>query len=319
MKLPRLVVTSLALLAVAATFALVLDAGKQVKAQGASPQGVQVQKDLVYATHDGVELKGDLYAPAGPGPFPALVLFHGGGWQAGSKAGWASWGNYLARHGYVAFAAAYRLSKPNRPSFMESIWDTKAAVQYLRGRAAQLKVDPDRIGAMGASAGGHLAAMLALTGDNQKFANPYAADPHRSASARIKVAIPVYGVFDMIQQWEHDQLARPRDQITEKYLGGTPVDIRERFYEASPLYHASRQNAQGTRWLVAWGTKDDIVDSDRQSEVFVAHLKRAGATVRTVPIDGAPHFWLNDAPVDQEGSHNAYFAPRLLNFLRSYL
>lgn len=319
MTFHRSVVTFFVALALTLVAGLELRIVERAEAQGTSSSSVQVQSDAVYATHDGLELKGDVYMPTGAGPFGALVLIHGGGWQGGSKANWPSWGNYLARNGYVAFAINYRLAKPNKPTFMESIWDSRAAVQYLRASAAKYKVDPERIGAMGASSGGHLVAMLALTADHKKFANPSAADSQGNASAKIRAAVPVYGVFDMIQQWEHDQLTRPKDHITEKYLGGNPMDIRERFYEASPLYYASRQNAAGTRWLIAWGTQDDVVDGARQSGMFMEHLKRAGASARPVLLNGAPHFWLNDAPVDQAGSWNEFFASRLLNFLKGNL
>lgn len=282
----------------------------------ATDPGIEIQRDLVFAVHDGVELRADLYAPVGRGPFPALVLIHGGAWQTGSKNQWTSWGPHLARHGCVALAISYRLSTPKTPGFMESIWDVRSGVQFLRGRAAELSVDPDRVGGLGLSAGAHLVAMLTLAGDDARFASPYQEDPHGTLSAKLNVAVVVAGVYDLIAQWEHDQLHRPEDQFTEKYLGGTPMELRERFYEASPLYHASRQNAENTRWLVAWGTADDVVDPETQAKVFVEHLKRAGAIVRTASIPGAEHFWLIDAPVEE--GHNPYFAGRLLTFFGTW-
>lgn len=286
----------------------------------ASPQSHMepgVSPGLVYATHDGVALKGDLYVPAGEGPFGALVLIHGGGWQRGSPASFRSWGPFLAQHGYVAFAISYRLSGPERPSFPESLYDCKAAVQYLRGRGQELRIDTDRIGGMGHSAGAHLVAMLALTATNPAFSNPYE-NPHRDEPAGLKAMVPTCGVYDLIAQWEHDQLTRPRDQVTEQYLGGTPMDLRPTYYEASPLYHASQQNAGEGAWMVTWATADDVVDW-QQGSVFAEHLKRAGATVRPVELPGAGHFWMGDTAIDAQGSYNAQFAPRLLTFLRAYL
>lgn len=277
---------------------------------------IQIQRDLVYAVHDGVELRADLYTPEGAGPFAAFALIHGGAWQMGSKNQWNSWGPYLAAQGYVAFAISYRLSTPKTPSFMESIWDTKSGVQFLRGRAAELRVDPDRVAGFGLSAGAHLVAMLTLAGDDPRFAVPYREDPYRGQPAKLNVAVAVGGVFDLIRQWEHDQLHRPQDQMTEKYLGGTPMDARDRFYEASPLTHASRQNAENTRWLIGWGTEDDVVDPEPQAKVFVGHLKRAGAVVRAVPVVGAGHFWMIDSPVEE--GHNPYFAGQLLTFLETW-
>lgn len=272
---------------------------------------------VVYATRDGVALKGDLYLPAGDGPFPALVLIHGGGWQGGSPASFKTWGPFLAQQGYAAFAISYRLARPGQRAFPESLYDCKAAVQYLRGRANELRINPERIGGMGHSAGAHLVAMLALTAANASFANPYEG-PFCDLPAGLKAVVPTCGVYDLIAQWEHDQHARPKDQITERYLGGTPMDLRPTYYEASPLYHASVQNAAGGAWMVTWATADDVVDW-RQSTVFAEHLKRAGATVRPAELLGASHFWMGDTAIEQAGSYNAQFAPRLLTFLSVYL
>src|SRR5580765_1537613 len=119
---------------------------------------------VTYATHDGVALQGDLYLPAGAGPFPALVAVHGGGWQAGARNAFQFWGPYLAARGYVLFAISYRLAKKGQKMFPQAVNDVRAGVQFVRGSAAQIKVDPERIGLFGASAGGHLASLAALGG-----------------------------------------------------------------------------------------------------------------------------------------------------------
>src|SRR4051794_41032458 len=110
--------------------------------------GVQ-HATVEYATHDGMALLGDLYTPAGPGIYPALLLIHGGAWKTGSRAAYRYWGPYLARHGYVAFSVDYRLTSPGHPMYPQNVHDVKAAVQYLRGMGAAIKVDADRIGVMG--------------------------------------------------------------------------------------------------------------------------------------------------------------------------
>ncbi len=283
----------------------------------AGGEDIEITRDIVVAVHDGVELKADLYSPAGPGPFPALLLVFGGGWQRGSKEQWLRWGPFLARQGIVAFAISYRLSAPGKPTFYESLDDVRSGIQYLRGRASELKVDPERIGGMGVSAGGHLVAMLALAGDHEAFAHAIPGDPYSDLPAKLNMAIPVVGIFDMVQQWEHDQLSRTNDHITEKYLGGSPMSQRELFYLASPLYHASTENAQGTHWLLAYGTLDDVVDHQAQSLVFAQHLKRTGVVVRHLAVQGAGHFWLADGGPD-EGRFNAGFADDLKLFLRNW-
>src|SRR6266436_10132480 len=130
----------------------------------ASPP-IETHAGLTYATHDGVALAGDLYLPAGAGPFPALVAAHGGGWQAGARSSFQFWGPYLAERGYALFAISYRLAKKGQKMFPQAVNDVLAAVQFVRGSAGQIKVDPERIGLFGASAGGHLASLAALGGE----------------------------------------------------------------------------------------------------------------------------------------------------------
>jgi acetyl esterase/lipase len=277
----------------------------------------EVRLGIEYANHDGVSLLGNLYLPAAPGAYPALLLIHGGAWKMGTRAGYQYWGPYLAQRGYVAFAVDYRLATPRQPMYPQNVHDVKAAVQYLRGMGAAIKVDPDRIGAMGDSAGGHLSALLALSGDSPKLANPHSGDAYHGVSTRLRAAVPVYGVLDLLRQWEHDQVTRSRDQITEKYLGGSPMEIRDVFYEASPLSWTTIHNNQAA-FLVVWGTADDIVAAEEQSIPFVTALKRAGNYTRTVPIEGAPHFWMWE-PLDEPHSFTGFLAPKLLRFLADCL
>src|ERR1700726_2282432 len=120
-------------------------------------QQVETRGGIAYATHDGVTLQGDLYLPAGPGPFPALVAEHGGGWQAGARNAFQFFGPWLAQPGYVLFAFSYRPAKKGQKIVPQAGNDVLAAVQFGRGGAGQLKVDPERIGLFGAAAGAHLA------------------------------------------------------------------------------------------------------------------------------------------------------------------
>ena len=145
-------------------------------------QQIEARGGVSYATHDGVALAGDLYLPAGAGPFPALVGVHGGGWQAGARHAFQFWGPYLAARGYVLFAISYRLAKKGQKMFPQAVNDVRAAVQFVRGSAAEFKVDPERIGLFGASAGGHLASLAALGGAS--FQGAYPNDGHAKVSTR---------------------------------------------------------------------------------------------------------------------------------------
>jgi acetyl esterase/lipase len=116
----------------------------------------------------------------------------------------------------------------------------------------------------------------------------------------VKAVIGFYGVYDMQAQWEHDQMTRPRDQITEKFLGAAPMTSRKLFFEASPLSYVTVDN-NSTRFLLIYGREDDIVFPATQSEKFLTALKQAGFYARTIVVPGAGHFWASE-PVDEPSS-----------------
>jgi acetyl esterase/lipase len=272
---------------------------------------------IPYAERDGAQLIADFYGPQGLDKAPVLVAVHGGGWQGGNRQIYRHWGPYLARNGYAVFAISYRLSRPGAKSFPDAVYDVKAAVQFVRARAAELGVDPDRIALMGDSAGAHLAALTALAAGEPQFSSEYQNDPNAAVSPSVKAVVGFYGVYDMLAQWEHDQIARPRDQITEKFLGGSPMLIRRAYFDASPISYATVDKNR-TRFLLVYGTADDIVDPATQSQKFLTALKQSGFFVRTVVIPGAGHFWVAD-PVDDPYGFGAHAGPKVLRFLEGSL
>lgn len=277
---------------------------------------VTTKTDITFAEHDGVKLLGDLYLPKGLDKAPVLVAVHGGGWQGGNRKFYTYWGPYLAKNGYAVFAIEYRLMKPGVKTYPGAVYDTKAAVQYVRANAAELNVDPDRIGMIGDSAGGHLSALVALAGEEPQFSSEYRNDPHAQVSAKVKTVVGIYGVYDMLAQWEHDLLSRPRDNIGEKFLGAAPHTNRKVYFEASPISYATADK-NAPRFLLVHGTDDDVVDPATQSTAFLKALKQAGFFARTVVIPGAGHFFITD-PVD-DTSFGGFAGPKVLRFLKETL
>jgi acetyl esterase/lipase len=273
---------------------------------------VMTRNDIVFAEHDGVKLLGDFYAPKGLDKAPVLVAVHGGGWQVGNRKFYSSWGPYLARNGCAVFAIEYRLMKPGVKTYPGAVYDTKAAVQYVRANAGELDIDPERIGMVGDSAGGHLSALVALAGEEPTFSSEYRSDPNAVVSAKVKVVVGFYGVYDMLAQWEHDLVARPRDNISEKFLGAAPYTSRRAFFDASPISYAT-VDKNSTRFQLIHGDHDDIVDPATQSTAFLIALKQAGFFVRTVVIPGAGHFFITD-PVD-DTSFGGFAGPKVVRFL----
>jgi acetyl esterase/lipase len=285
---------------------------------GAREYEVVTRADVEYVVRDGTRLAGDLYAPKGVDKAPVLVAVHGGGWQVGAPAFYRYWGPYLGKHGIGLFAVRYRLSKPGAKSFPGAVYDVKAAVQFVRANAAQFGVDPERIGMIGDSAGAHLVTLTALAGDEPLFSTEYRNDPHAATPTNVKAVIGFYGVYDMQAQWLHDQIARPRDQITEKFLGVSPMQSRRSYFDASPISYATveKREKTGTRFLLIHGTNDDIVDPQTQSQAFLTALKQAGFFVRTIVVPGSGHFWASD-PIEEPGSYGAQAAPQMLRFLQA--
>lgn len=274
--------------------------------------------DIEFARHDGVRLAGDLYLPDSAGPHPLVIGVHGGAWKMGEAARFRCWGQWLAARGHALFAVTYRLAAPGRKSFPECFHDVRAAVQFARGSACQWNIDPARMALMGSSAGAHLAALVALAGDRPGFAGAYPEDPHAGLSTRVRAVVPVCGIFDLYQQWQHDIEFRLLDPITEMLLGVSATDDRRAYFDASPLsYVSGRDNS--TAFLLVWGTQDEVVDCRTQSEAFMLALKRAAHVVDSVVLEGAPHSsWLAE-PVDTPGSWNSALAPPLLRFLERQL
>ena len=271
---------------------------------------VKVQNDIAFAGGDGAELLGDLYGPEGIDTAPVLVAVHGGGWQIGNRKFYIHWGPYLARHGIAVFAIEYRLTKPGAKAYPDAVRDVRAAVSFIRANAGQYGLDPERIGLIGDSAGAHLSALVALAGNEPAFAPGSSATAERIA---VKAVVGFYGVYDTAAQWQHDLAVRPRDNITEKFLDAALYADRRVYFESSPISYATTDR-NATRFLLLYGTEDDVVDAKTQSQTFALALKQAGFFVRTVVIPGAGHFFVTD-PVD-DTSYGGFAAPRVVRFLK---
>jgi acetyl esterase/lipase len=270
--------------------------------------------DVVFAEHDGAKLMGDLYQPKGRGKVPVLVAVHGSDWQNGNKQFYRYWGLFLARAGYAVFAIDYRLGKPG--VYPAAVYDVKAAVQFIRAKAAEFDLDPDRIGLVGDSAGAHLASLVALAGD--QFNAAYRDDATASVPANVKCVVGFYGVYDMHAQWTHDLVTRPNDKIVEKFLGASPMQNRRVYFDASPISYATVDHNQ-LRFLLIHGTDDDIVDPPSQSGAFLTALTQSGFFVRRVILPGAGHFWSSDPFESEPRSFSALTIPRLMRFLETSL
>src|SRR5689334_8202429 len=154
------IAVAVAALAIGLTVSAAAGAGRGAKATAAS--SVQVERNLTYREVGGEKLELDAYIPLGDGIRPGVMVIYGGGWILGSKQLSGPMAEMLAERGYVAFAMNYRLA-PQHP-FPAAVDDVRASTAWVREHAAEFGLDPGRIGAIGGSAGGNLAAMLATSG-----------------------------------------------------------------------------------------------------------------------------------------------------------
>jgi acetyl esterase/lipase len=283
---------------------------------------VTIRRNIEYAEHDGVKLYGDLYHPRARERrqlpvVPVVIAVHGGGWSGGTRATYKYWGPYLAERGFAVFAIDYRLAKPDQKSYPAAVYDVRAAVQFVRAKAASLAIEPDQIALMGDGAGAQLAALAALANSEPQFSSQYKNDPDAGTAATVRAVAVFYGIYDLAAQWQHDQLARPLDQVTSQFLGSQPMTNRQVYFEASPISYATVNNNKPA-FLVIYGTSDEVVNAAQQSQAFQAALRQAGFFAHRIEIPSVGHYWVSD-PFSDPQSPNAYVGPRLLRFLDNAL
>jgi acetyl esterase/lipase len=238
------------------------------------PPGVKAAaKDVEYVKNGHERNKLDIYAPEKPaGKMPLVVWIHGGGWQGGSKESLPAL--ELVNHGYVVASINYRFSQ--HAIFPAQIEDCKAAIRFLRANAAQYSIDPDHVGVWGASAGGHLVALLGTTAGVKEFEGT-GGNPEQST--RVQAVVDWFGPTDLLT------IGPLAESPVSKLIGGLPAKMPEKARKASPMTYVGKDAAP---MLIMHGDKDMLVPLN-QSERFAEALKKAGAEVRLQVIHGNGH------------------------------
>jgi acetyl esterase/lipase len=235
---------------------------------------VDVTLGTVYRVVGDVELKMDLYRPkAAEGPLPAVVVIHGGAWVMGDRKDMEPVARAIAESGMLAANIQYRLAPRFKyPAFLD---DAQAAVRYLRANAEGLGIDPKRIAAAGASAGGHIALMLGFTDTR----DPAPAD-HPKESSRVRAVLNIFGPTDLGQDFPPSV-----DPLFQMVLGKPKAEAAEEIKQGSPLTHLDAADAPV---FTVHGTADAVVPI-KQTERLSARLKELGVRHETVIIEGMGH------------------------------
>jgi len=269
---------------------------------------VVTERGIVFGTGGGQPLKLDLTRPKeGKGLFPALVLVHGGGWVGGGREDYRTFMEYFTREGIVCISVDYRLAPKDR--FPAQLEDVKCAVRWLRANAARYHVDPNRIGALGGSAGAHLVAMLGTTAGDKRFEGS-GGNPNQSSAICAMVCMSgaydlSVGYRDSVQQKEQE--GKSVRGMLEALLGAPLKGAEARYSTASPINYVSKKTVPT---LLTHGTADPLVPIE-QSELFYAKLKSAGVDLDYMRIDGGGHADFGKHP--QEG------IDRIVGFVRTHL
>lgn len=254
----------------------------------AAPPGVRMERDLPYIPDGDSAQKLDLYLPelAPEKPLPLIVHIHGGGWRGGNKYPCPVAG--LVRNGFAVASVEYRFSQ--KAVFPAQIQDCQAAIRWLRANSQKYSIDPERVGVIGASAGGHLSALVGMTGGKKVF-EPIGGNAE--LSDRISAVCDYYGptnFYSVVQQAADDKnianifhFNTPSDPYSS--LIGAKLDDQAKSNSVSPVHYVS---ADCPPVLILHGTHDSLVPY-AQSEEFAAALKQKGVAVWLQKLPGSGH------------------------------
>ena len=211
----------------------------------------------------------DVYVPDAGGPWPALVYVHGGSWMHGDKSEAGLFASMMTAQGYLVVSINYRLYPAAQ--FPAMIQDVKCAVRSLRANAVQYNLDPNRIGAFGVSAGGHLAALLGTTDASVGWD----VGEYLDQSSRVQAIIAMAGVMDLSRNFPNTDIEAMRR------VGFGEFNM----VEASPISHVT---PDAPPFLLIHGDRDEVVPVE-QSQRMYDRLVQANVSARLVVVQNAAH------------------------------
>lgn len=259
--------------------------------------GAGLRPDIEFVPRGSETLAMDAFIPDGPGPFPAAIWIHGGGFVAGDKKPHPkSLFDPLEQKGWAWFSVNYRLA-PVHP-FPAQTDDVEAAVAYIKAHKADFKIDPKRLVLIGASAGGHLASFVGA---------------HHGKGNDVAAVVPFFGEHDLVDRVHPKGPCMVDGRVIEnpgpmclspgleKFLGITAKspNAPEVVRKASPVTYVRKKMPA---YLLIHGTKDFNVPYE-QSERMLDAMKKAGARCELIRVEGGGHGF---GAWDEDPSMSAY-------------
>lgn len=275
-------------------FTFIMVAALIAFSQRLAKQAQQTWKtDVVYAERGERQLKLDVYrAPGSTNTQGCVIFVHGGGWATGNKKQLGMIASLTAQQGFTGVAISYRLTQNGENPYPAACEDLNDAIRWVRAQADELMIDPDRIGLMGGSAGGHLVSLHGLRQGSDTNLPP------------VQAVIDLFGPSDL----QADSYSPGIRKIIENFMGGEAADMPEAYKAASPIHHVS---ADAPPFLISHGDEDNIVPESESANLHAALLD-AGANSTYLMYEGEGHGqYQREAMIDYKAA--------LIDFCREHL
>ena len=237
--------------------------------------------DVVFAITPEKTLKMNIYLPTKQkANRPALMWIHGGGWKGGNRKNCHL--KWLVEYGYVVASISYRFS--HEAKYPAQLHDCKAGLRYLKAHASKYGIDPQRIAISGASAGGHLSALMATTAGDS-FLNGNLGN-YSDQNTKVPAVIDFYGATDfLLRSKNQPEKVNQRGGVVYELLGGDIVKKRDLAIKSS----AALQVGEGASpLLIIHGSKDNVVLPDQSKRIHQVYQEK-GLSSKLHIIQGAGH------------------------------
>ena len=264
--------------------------------------GARDVKDVVYATVGGKALALDLHLPASGKTPPLVVYLHGGAWHSGNKTQYPA---FLVERGFAVASLDFRST--NEAPFPADIHDIKAGIRFLRAKAKEYGYRTERIAVVGASSGGHLAALAGVTNGHPELEG--SVGDHRDQSSSVQAIVSFFGASNLttILSQSTPGGLDVRVPALQKLLGGTPEQKSSLAKLASPVFHVDRRDPP---LMLLHGDQDPQMPINQMHELDGAYAA-AGLKTEVLVLHGVGH----DAGPFYQGEP----ADRVVSFLRRAL